>query len=118
MRRYTRKKLDKTAPDSPGKVLFERRELGYLVHWKFKTKKPPQPKRWANIVVFLMDPNARKRSFQTAWNGRALARSADLDRLNDEHPDIVLDLYDLLPVHNERLVKPLRNEDEDEGYDD
>lgn len=108
---YVHKKASKTRPNGQGIVLFERPR--YLVFWRFKTKKPPRPKRWVNLVVFLRDPLARKRSFQIGWNGSAIANSRDQVMLNEREPDLYVELFDLLPAHNARLVKPATPEGDD-----
>lgn len=104
----------KAVPKAPGRVLIKRD--GYLVWWKFKTKKPPRPKNWVTLIVFLADPRLRRRSYKLVWNGQRFGQDDVFELLRERHPDILAELPHVLAPHRERLVKPARPQ-EDGSYD-
>lgn len=108
---YKRKTLDKTLPAAAGKVLFRQPE--YLVFWRYTTRKPPKPKTWARLIVFMAEPTLRKRSYPLDWNGKRFAQGPVWEQLGAKHPKVLADAATRLAAFNDRLVKPLKEEDDE-----
>lgn len=115
---YVKKKLSKDRPDCHGKVIIDKIRPGYLVMWKYKTKRPPAPKKWANLVVFLKDKEASKRSYHVAWGWHGFASSEQLARLMQEQPAIFHSLRVELEPKRSMLLKQPKYRDEEEFYDE
>ena len=108
---YKRKTLGKTLPAAAGKVLFRQPE--YRVFWRYTTRRPPKPKTWARLTVFMAEPTLRKRSYPLDWNGRRFAQGQHWVDLSERHPKVLADAATRLTAFNDRLVKPLKEEDDE-----
>ena len=108
---YVSKKANKDRPNSPGAVVVDCPE--YLVVWKFKTRKPPKPRRWANLVVYLKAAGLKRRSFHVSWSASRFAHSAAIEFLQEHHPEVVPDLWERLRPAQAKMVKPMAEDDED-----
>ena len=102
-----RPRVEKLVPAAPGKVLFksEAGGEGFLVWWKFKTKRPPTPKRWVTLIVFLADHQLRRRSYRVKWNGDRVALDEVAEKLGDRHPEVMGAALEGLEVFRERLIR-------------
>ena len=109
VRNYVRKTLDKTKPEVRGRMVID--QPGYCVVWAFTTKRPPVPRKVANLVVFIRPqpgkPVPHKRSYRVGWKGGVrMAVSDDLLRLRTEHPGLLEEVLQRLARMEERMVNP------------
>lgn len=71
-------------------------------------RKTTKPMPWANFVVFLTDPEKRKRSFHIAWNGERFNTGPEIDALSAREPEVYLKVTTFLEACGGRYVREVR----------
>lgn len=71
-------------------------------------RKTTKPMPWANFVVWLTDPDKKKRSFHIGWNGSRLSASPEVEALEEREPVVYQSVLRFLEAKGARYVRETR----------